>query len=176
MLATPPTSEESSSDEGSSPTRVTRTRQRLPQVDFMFSDGLASTMDLEPVPAIDASSSGQRVPHAPAASSGFNPFRPAAASFEVPQVASRPSLTSLDSSLSPFGAYPTFGMQGSMLNPAVADSILDEAVDELFKDDPALQDMSDVDLVWDSSSFGGEDNVRDDTQLGYLLERLLEKD
>ena len=143
----------------------------------MFSDGLASNLKLEPVPAMHASASNQVAPIAPAMSSEFNPFRPAAASFEGPQVSSMPSVASLDAALSPFGAYPTFGsQQGPLMNPTVADSILDEAVDELFKDDPALQDMSDVDLVWDSSSFGGEDTVQNDTQLGYLLERLLEED
>jgi hypothetical protein len=71
---------------------------------------------------------------------------------------------------------PKLGMQSAAMNRLVADSILDEAVDELFRDDLSMQEGGEVDFVnvWDSSAFGGEDAVRDDTQLGFLLERLLE--
>jgi hypothetical protein len=54
-----------------------------------------------------------------------------------------------------------------------ADSILDEAVDELFSRDSMMEGTQDLDSIWDSAAFG-QDAVRDDTQLGFLLERLLQ--
>ena len=53
-----------------------------------------------------------------------------------------------------------------------ADEILDEAVDELFDEDPLFADAADLSDVWDSSAFG-EEGVQDDTQLGFLLEKLM---
>jgi hypothetical protein len=63
----------------------------------------------------------------------------------------------------------------------VADKILDEAVDELFRNDPMMEDMMDLDDIskmWLSSStaaFGEDILVRDDAQLAFLLERILEE-
>lgn len=64
---------------------------------------------------------------------------------------------------------PTMSSRKNM----AADSILDEAVDELFSRDPMMEDTQDLDSIWDSAAFG-QDAVRDDTQLGYLLEMLLQ--
>jgi hypothetical protein len=64
---------------------------------------------------------------------------------------------------------PTMSSRKNM----AADSILDEAVDELFNRDPMMEDTQDLDSIWDSAAFG-QDAVRDDTQLGFLLERLLQ--
>lgn len=64
---------------------------------------------------------------------------------------------------------PTMSSRRNM----AADSILDEAVDELFSRDPMMEDTQDLDSIWDSAAFG-LDAVRDDTELGFLLERLLQ--
>jgi hypothetical protein len=147
---TPPTSDESSSED-ESPLRSTR---RVPPA--LFSDGILTCVNM-----------------------GANPAR--SSSFALfPQMESvrsaRPaSLASAKASC--LGAvFPGLGVQSGAMNRLVADSILDEAVDELFRDDLSMQEGGEVDFVnvWDSSAFGGEDAVRDDTQLGFLLERLLE--
>jgi hypothetical protein len=69
----------------------------------------------------------------------------------------------------PLLAAPTFSSTKNM----AADSILDEAVDELFSRDSMMEGTQDLDSIWDSAAFG-QDAVRDDTQLGFLLERLLQ--
>lgn len=69
----------------------------------------------------------------------------------------------------PLIVEPTFSSSKNM----AADSILDEAVDELFSRDPMMEDTQDLDSIWDSAAFG-QDVIRDDTQLGFLLERLME--
>jgi len=75
-------------------------------------------------------------------------------------------------SMEPYPLLAPIPTMSSRKNMA-ADSILDEAVDELFSRDPMMEDTQDLDSIWDSAAFG-QDAVRDDTQLGYLLEMLLQ--
>jgi hypothetical protein len=56
---------------------------------------------------------------------------------------------------------------------SAADQILDEAAEELFRNDPVMGE-ADLQDIWDSTAFG-EERVQDDMQLGYLLEQLLEE-
>jgi hypothetical protein len=58
-------------------------------------------------------------------------------------------------------------------NGSGADQVLDEAVDAIFSSGAMLEDIANLDDLWDNTTFGGE-KVEDDTQLGYLLERFLE--
>ena len=64
-----------------------------------------------------------------------------------------------------------------------ADKILDDAVDELFSDDPLTNETADtnLDVLWDDSNgftFEQQDDggvgLQDDLQLGYMLERILD--
>jgi hypothetical protein len=68
-------------------------------------------------------------------------------------------------SVSNWIAYPT--------KRSAADQILDEAAEELFRNDPVMGE-TDLQDIWDSTAFG-EERVQDDMQLGYLLEQLLEE-
>jgi hypothetical protein len=54
-----------------------------------------------------------------------------------------------------------------------ADQVLDEAVDELFSDDPLMNEAQSLDGLWDTTAFG-EEGVQDDLQLGYMLEKILD--
>jgi hypothetical protein len=54
-----------------------------------------------------------------------------------------------------------------------ADQVLDDAVDELFSDDPLMNETRALDGLWDATAFG-EEGVQDDLQLGFMLEKLLE--
>lgn len=64
-------------------------------------------------------------------------------------------------------------------NLIAADKVLDEAVDELFNNsDPMTDDVANLDDVWDTSAFGDSEGSTDlgqnDTELGFLLERLIQ--
>lgn len=51
---------------------------------------------------------------------------------------------------------------------------LDEAVEELFRNDPLVEGMIDLEKIWDTSVFG-DDSVQDDFQLGCMLDKMLEE-
>ena len=79
-------------------------------------------------------------------------------------------------SMAQLEAYPmlsNLSVSNLPMNRTVADSILDEAAEELFLNDPMMEELGDLN-VWDSTAFG-EDTVQNDTQLGFLLEQLLEE-
>lgn len=69
--------------------------------------------------------------------------------------------------------YPLFSIPIFSSTRDMADHVLDDAVNEIFRNDPMMEDTQDLDAIWDSTAFG-ETVVQDDTQLGFLLERLLE--
>ena len=61
---------------------------------------------------------------------------------------------------------------------AAADSVLDDAVDELFNNSDPVEDVTNLNEIWDASAFGDLneiDRVQNDTQLGYLLERFIQE-
>lgn len=59
--------------------------------------------------------------------------------------------------------------------PFQADSILDQAVDELFMGELGSEDnLADFVNEWDPSNSFGATALADDIQLGYMLEKLLE--
>lgn len=61
-------------------------------------------------------------------------------------------------------------------NRSQADEILDQAVDELFKDANNMVDYTqdgDFEQIWDHTEFG-EDSHEDDLELGFMLDKLLE--
>ena len=62
--------------------------------------------------------------------------------------------------------------------PASADSILDDAVDEIFNNTGLPENVGDLDDLWDSDGFGETNDVgiiENDLQLGNLLESFLEQ-
>lgn len=86
--------------------------------------------------------------------------------------------TSLSSTSFPLG----FRSRSTPSGPAdllEADHILDDAVDELFKDTDAVPDgIANLDDLWDSSGFeevGSVGVIENDLQLGNMLETFLEQ-
>jgi hypothetical protein len=65
---------------------------------------------------------------------------------------------------------------GTGLTRADADDILDEAVDELFRENVATpnKEADPFDEFWDETNFG-EESYQDDLQLGFMLEKLLDE-
>ena len=65
------------------------------------------------------------------------------------------------------------------MTSSAPDEILDEAVDELFADDPLMTEAETLDGLWDVTSAFGDDatdsiDLQDDIQLGFMLEKILE--
>mmetsp|Transcript_18068 Transcript_18068/g.32564 ORF Transcript_18068/g.32564 Transcript_18068/m.32564 type:complete len:425 (+) Transcript_18068:327-1601(+) len=65
-----------------------------------------------------------------------------------------------------------------MTAPFSADKVLDDAVDELFKDSDPMEDNANLNNLWDANAFCDTEEVgrvQNDTELGYLLERFLQE-
>ena len=55
------------------------------------------------------------------------------------------------------------------------DDVLDQAVQELFRNDMLTDGMEDLERFWDTSLFGDDNSLQDDFQLGYMLDKMLEE-
>ena len=77
--------------------------------------------------------------------------------------------------MSPRASYGTNMYPSSGTTTRTVDHILDEAVDELFLSQPENEQIMDFVNAWDPTFYGGNDAaLTNDTQLGNLLDKLLE--